>query len=177
MRFLFAVALFFTVVCSFAQVPSPEQFLGYKVGTRFTPHHRLVDYFKAVAAAAPSAVKLQQYGVTNEGRPLMVAFISSAANIANLDAIRAANLAVVNRENNSTGTSQPVIVWLSYNVHGNESSSSEAALLTLHTLADKTNTQVQQYLQNTVVIMDPCLNPDGRDRYVNWYNSVVGQRL
>lgn len=165
--------LLFTVI-SHAQVPSPEQFLGYKVGTRFTPHHRIVDYFKAVAAASPSTIKLQPYGTTNEGRPLLVAFVSSATHIANLEAIRTTNMAVVNK-NGSQAANQPVIVWLSYNVHGNEPSSSEAALLTLYALADPANAQTKQYLQNTVVVMDPCINPDGRDRYVNWYNSVVGK--
>ncbi|HUC83437.1 MAG TPA: hypothetical protein VMR70_21170, partial [Flavisolibacter sp.] len=59
--FLFLLVHFVTL----AQVPSPEQFLGYRVGTRFTPHHRIVEYFKTVAAASPSTVKLQQYGTTN----------------------------------------------------------------------------------------------------------------
>jgi hypothetical protein len=173
MRIFFAVAFLFTALCSSAQVPSPEQFLGYKVGTRFTPHHRIVDYFKAVAVASPSMVKLQPYGNTNEGRPLMVAFVSSASNISNLEAIRTANMNVVNKEG-AAPASQPVVVWLSYNVHGNEPASSEAAMLTLHALVDPANAQTKQYLQNTVVVMDPCINPDGRDRYVNWYNSVVG---
>ncbi|HUC80014.1 MAG TPA: M14 family metallopeptidase, partial [Flavisolibacter sp.] len=62
-----------------------------------------------------------------------------------------------------------------YNVHGNEASSSEAAMLTLYALTDPANTQTKAWLQNTVVVMDPCLNPDGRDRYVNWFNSVVGK--
>ena len=48
---------------------SPEQFMGYKIGTRYTPHHRIVDYYRHVAAAVPNIVKLQQYGQTNEGRP------------------------------------------------------------------------------------------------------------
>ncbi len=167
MRFSLFVLLLLGPFFSFAQVQSPEQFLGYKVGTRFTPHHRIVDYYKAVAAASPTTVKLQQYGVTNEGRPLMVAFVSSAANIANLETIRTTNLLVVNKEGKS-GANHPVIVWLSYNVHGNEPSSSEAALLTLHALVDPSNTGTKQYLQNTVVVLDPCINPDGRDRYVNW---------
>ena len=57
---------------------------------------------------------------------------------------------------------------MSYNVHGNESTSTEAALKTLHTLV----TEKQDWLENLIVIMDPCINPDGRDRYVNWYNQV-----
>src|SRR5215218_5501711 len=157
MKWFFSVSFLLLSLLSFAQVPSPEQFLGYKVGTRFTPHHRLVDYYKTVAAAAPSMVKLQQYGTTNEGRPLMVAFVSSAANLSNLESIRTANLAVVNKKG-IFPAGQPAIVWLSYNVHGNEPSSSEAALLTLYALVDPSNTQTKEWLKNTVVIIDPCIN-------------------
>ncbi|GAA4332873.1 M14 metallopeptidase family protein [Flaviaesturariibacter amylovorans] len=157
-----------------AQVPSPEQFLGYRVGTRYTPHHRIVAYFQQVAAALPSMVKLEPYGQTNEGRPLMVAYVSAPENIARLEAIRANNLGLA-QQGSGSAANAPVIVWLSYNVHGNEPSSSEAALLTLQALTDRNNTSAQQWLKNTVVVIDPCLNPDGRDRYVNWFNSVVGK--
>jgi hypothetical protein len=174
MKGFFSVTFLLITLFSFAQVPSPEQFLGYKIGTHFTPHYRIVEYFKAVAAASPSTVKLQQYGATDEGRPLMVAFVSSASNLANLENIRTANMAVVNKTGNAPAN-QPVIVWLSYNVHGNEPASSEASMLTLYALVDPANTQTKQYLQNTLVAIDPCINPDGRDRYVNWYNSVVGK--
>ena len=69
----------------------------------------------------------------------------------------------------------PAIVWLSYNVHGNETSSSEAAMMTIWELVNPANTKTKEWLKNTVVIIDPCINPDGRDRYVNWFNSVVGK--
>lgn len=170
---LFSVFLFAALLTG-AQLQSPEQFLGYKIGTRFTPHWRIVDYVKQVADAAPSMVKLQPYGHTTEGRPLMVAYISAAANIANLETIRTNNLNAV-----ATGTAPaagaPVVVWLSYNVHGNEASSSEAAMQTLYALVNGANEQTKSWLQNTLVILDPCLNPDGRDRYVNWFNAVVGK--
>ena len=87
----------------FSQIPSPEQFLGYKIGTRFTPHWKIVDYFKTVAAAAPSLVKLQEYGLTHEGRPLMVAFISSQSNISNLENIRVNNLRLAHIFDNKSG--------------------------------------------------------------------------
>ncbi|MBD0331343.1 MAG: zinc carboxypeptidase [Chitinophagaceae bacterium] len=176
--------IFFIVLLMFrsavAQLKSPEQFLGYKVGSHFTPHWKLVDYYKHVAASVPSMVKLQQYGETNEGRPLLVVYVSSASNIANLESIRSNNLRLANMLNDRTqgnSANAPAIVWLSYNVHGNEASSSEASMLTLYALVDPSNTRTKQWLQNTVVIIDPCLNPDGRDRYVNWYNSVVGKKL
>lgn len=153
-----------------AQILSPDLFLGYKIGDKYTPHWRIVAYFQHVAAQVPGSVKLQQYGHTNEGRPLMVAIIASPENMNRLEAIRQANIS------GNVIDNAPAIVWLSYNVHGNETSSSEASMLTLFSLADPSNRQAKEWLRNTVVVMDPCLNPDGRDRYVNWFNSVVGEQ-
>ncbi|RYY64594.1 MAG: zinc carboxypeptidase [Chitinophagaceae bacterium] len=159
-----------------AQLQSPDAFLGYPLGTRYTPHHRIVSYFQAAAQAAPAQMRLVQYGSTNEGRPLLLAAVSSADNIARLDAIRANNRALSRTgEGSGSAAGAPVVVWLSYNVHGNEPSSSEAALKTLYTLLSRSNGNAQEWLKNTVVLIDPCLNPDGRDRYVNWFNSVVGK--
>lgn len=108
-------------------------------------------------------MKLVSYGVTYEGRELLLAIISSEDNIKNLEQIRTAHLNTAK----GIGLSDKVIVWLSYNVHGNEAVSSEAAMQTIYDLL----TKKEQWLTNTVIIIDPCLNPDGRDRYVNWYNQ------
>lgn len=161
-----------------AQLKSPEEFLGYKVGSRYTPHWKIVSYFQHVAANASSIVKLQQYGETNEGRPLLMAFVSSADNIRNLEQIKMNNLRLANLAKDKMAAVEdnaPAIVWLSYNVHGNETSSSEASLMTIWALVDPSNTRTKEWVKNTVVIIDPCINPDGRDRYVNWFNSVVGK--
>jgi hypothetical protein len=166
------VSLFILPFSLFAQVLSPEQFLGYKVGTRFTRHHQIVNYFTAIAAAKSDMVKLIPYGKTNEGRDLMVAAIGTAENIKNLEQIRKHNLGLV--EGTVQDLNQPGIVWLSYNVHGNEPASSEAAMLTLFALVDPNNNETKNWLKSTVVMIDPCINPDGRDRYVNWYNNAVG---
>jgi hypothetical protein len=163
-----------------AQLKSPEEFLGYKIGTKFTPHWKIVNYFNHVAANASSMVKLQQYGETNEGRPLLLAFVSSPDNMQRLENIRMNNLRLANLAKDKMAAMEdnaPAIVWLSYNVHGNEASSSEAALLTLYALVDPSNTKTKEWLKNTVVVLDPCINPDGRDRYVNWFNSVVGKNF
>jgi hypothetical protein len=164
----------------FGQLQSPERFLGYKIGTHFTPHSRIVEYFKSVAAAVPSQVKFQEYGRTNEGRPLVVVYVSNPSNISQLESIRSNNLKLAKSlpaDNSAGNLNSPAIVWLSYNVHGNEPASSEAAMLTLYALVDPVNKETKQWLQNTVVVMDPCINPDGRDRYVNWYNSIVGSEF
>ncbi|HVI43767.1 MAG TPA: M14 family metallopeptidase, partial [Chitinophaga sp.] len=157
-----------------AQAPSPDQFLGYPSGAQFTPHYKVVDYFRQVAASVKN-VKLEQYGTTYEGRPLMMAIVTDPANFSRLDEIRR-NSQDLSFAKGSHDNHQPVIVWLSYNVHGNEAVSTEAAMKTLYELVNNGNAQTQQWLKNTVVIIDPCLNPDGRERYVNFYNPVRSRR-
>ena len=151
---------------------SPAQFLGYQLGSKFTWHYNIVGYAKHIAAAMPTQAIWQPYGATNEGRELGVLIISSADNINNLETIRRNNIAITTGDNISKNA--PVIIWLSYNVHGNEPVSSEAFLKTVYTLISSTNAKTANWLQNAVIILDPCLNPDGRDRYVNWYTSVAG---
>ncbi|RNC87327.1 MAG: zinc carboxypeptidase [Winogradskyella sp.] len=174
MQRLFLIALFSFgfLFNSFSQnIPSPDEFLGYPIGTQFSRHHQVVDYFKAVANALPENVKIEKYGETYERRPLHLAYISSKENISNLNTIRENNLKNAGLLNGEANNPDVAIVWLSYNVHGNEASSTEAAMLTLHKLL----TKKQDWLKNTIVIIDPCVNPDGRDRYVNWYNETASQ--
>lgn len=175
------LVLFFMGLCiemNAQQLQSPEQFLGYSVGSKYTPHHQIVNYCKAVAAAKSDMVKLEQYGVTNQGRPLLLLYVSTPANLQKLEEIKKNNLRLTGLLNDKPAatTDAPAIVWLSYNVHGNEPSSSEAALLSLYALVNPEQQQTKEWLKNTVVIIDPCLNPDGRDRYVNWFNSVAGKK-
>ncbi|MCS5490675.1 M14 family metallopeptidase [Algoriphagus limi] len=158
-----------------AQIQTPEQFLGYKPGDRFTPHHRMVDYFEHIAANNPN-VKLVQYGETNEKRPLFVAILSSPENMAKLEEIREDNLKRAGIMDGTPSTSIP-INWMSFNVHGNESVGMEAAISTIYTLANPTNSKSQEWLKNQVVIIDPCINPDGRDRYAMWYNQKMNTIL
>lgn len=172
----FLSGFFFLLLTASAQnLKSPDEFLGYKLGERFTPHHKIVQYFEYAALTAPAKMQLQTYGYTNEGRPLLLAVVGSAANMSNIEEIRKNNLRLTGLLADKTGTvDAPAITWLSYNVHGNEASSSEVSMKTLYELLNNNNAQAQTWLKNTVVIIDPCLNPDGRDRYVIWYNQMMG---
>jgi hypothetical protein len=174
----FLFAFLFSALIVFAQdLQTPAQFLGYAVGTKYTRHHRVVEYFKSVAQAKPDMVKLEKYGETNEGRELLITIIASPENLKRIESIRKNNLelaGLLKEKSAGNMVDAPAIIWLSYNVHGNETSSSEAAMLTLYTLVDPKNTNSKEWLKNLVIILDPCINPDGRDRYVNWFNSMVG---
>jgi len=143
-----------------AQNFTPTSFLGYEIGTRFTRQDKVVDYFYALQASYPSMMKVEKYGETYEHRDLLLAFFGTQENLKKLEEIR-------QNHQNHAASEKLAIVWLSYNVHGNESSGTEAAMQTAYRLL----TDKAAYLANTIVIMDPCLNPDGRDRYVNFYQQ------
>ena len=162
-RLLLLTTFVLTYSIAAQNLKSPSEFLGYELGTTFTRHHEVVAYYEYLAKNAPDRVLLQEYGKTNERRPLLLAFVSTAGNIKDLEHIRTEHI----KSTLGEGNAAKAIVWLSYNVHGNESVSTEASMQTLYDLL----TDKRAYLENTVVIIDPCINPDGRDRYVNWYNQ------
>jgi len=162
-RLLLLTALLLSTFVTAQNIKSPSEFLGYELGTQFTRHYEVVDYYEYLAEVANDRVKLTEYGQTNERRPLVLAYVSSADNISNLETIRAEHLKSTEGESKAS----KAIVWLSYNVHGNESVSTEASMQTTYELL----TSKSDYLENTIVIIDPCINPDGRDRYSNWYNQ------
>jgi hypothetical protein len=165
------LVFFLISITVFSQSKSPKEFLGYELGDRFTRHHKVVEYFQHVANTNNN-VKLIKYGETYEKRTLNLAFITAPKNFSRLEDLRLNHLkttGVIKGEANE----DIAVVWLSYNVHGNESVSTEAAMKTMFALVDPTNKNTKKWLENTIVIIDPCINPDGRDRYVNWYNQYV----
>lgn len=135
----------------------------YHQGKDFSWHHEVASYFKELEKLYPEQVRIESYGQTYEGRPLFLVYLGSKNNIKQIDDIKRAHK---NRTDETAG-----IVWLSYNVHGNESCGTEAAMETAYLLL----TEKSNYLEHTLVIMDPCLNPDGRDRYVNFYKQYHGK--
>lgn len=144
-------------------IPAPLN-TYYHSGNDFSRHHEVVSFFETLQSLYPKQVRLQTYGYTNEGRPLMLVFLASEKNLINLENLRNQHLAGEKSEQTS-------IVWLSYNVHGNESCGTEAAMETAYRLV----TTESKLLEKSLVIMDPCLNPDGRDRYVNYFKQYRNQ--
>ena len=151
---------------------SPSEFLGYPLGAKFTYHHKVIAYFNYVASQSDK-VQIHQYGVTNERRELEVAYISSPENLKNIEGIRENNMRRTRLLSGQVSDTDIAIVWLSYNVHGNEANSTETAMKVLFELASNQTGKYDNWLAKLVIVLDPCLNPDGRDRYVNWYNQVA----
>jgi len=162
-------------------IPTPEKILGYKVGQQFTPHADLERYLKTISAAATDRMKLVPYGKTYEGRTLYYCIISAPENLARVEEIRkqAARLADSRTtspdEAAQIARNTPAVAWLSYNVHGNESSSTEAAIQVIYQLVAGTDERTTKLLRNLVIILDPLINPDGRERFVQYYRSTAGK--
>jgi Zinc carboxypeptidase len=159
-----------------SKTKTPDEFLPHRLGEQFTPHHLLTDYFEYLAAQCPTTMRLERYGATNEARPLQVAIFSSPENMGRIEQIRLNNLRVAGQLQDSQAPSTadaPAIVWISMSVHGNEPSGSECSMKLAWQLATQTETQVTQWLKNTVVIIDPSVNPDGYDRYTHFSRATT----
>ncbi len=157
-------------------IESPESFLGYPIGSHHTRHDRIVSYMEYLAEQSPKATILT-YGETYEHRTLIMLTVSSEANMADIDRIQRRHLNINSPEINEDFSSLPVFVNLGYNVHGNEPSSSEAAMLTAYLLVASHSAAIENYLENGVYFIDPVINPDGRDRHSHWANMYKGDPL
>lgn len=164
---------FFIITSSITsqQIESPDEFLGYELGTQFTYHHKAVEYFKYIAENSPLA-KYRSYGSSYEGRPLGVCIISSEENLKNLEELRKNNLIKTGLAGGTFTGKQIPFIWLAYNVHGNESAGMETSMKVLYTLVTGSYPGVKEWLNNCIIIIDPCQNPDGRELYVNRYRST-----
>lgn len=153
-------------------IPSPEEFLGYPIGSHFTRHDRLVDYFKELARVSDKA-RFQVIGQTYEHRPQVVLTVTAPENFENIEEIRAKQLAVRDPEHGAAldPATDKSVVALNYSVHGDETSSGEAAMLTAYYLVAGEGDEPKRFLDEAVIHIDPAQNPDGRDRAANWHNS------
>lgn len=158
-------------------IPTPEEFLGYGIGDYHTRHDLVLAYLNKLAEVSDKA-KVHVYGKTHENRKLILLTIGTKAHLENLESIREKHMEVVDHNTDVSDFSDlPLIVNLAYGVHGNEPSSTEAALLTAYTLVASEHQEIKKYLEETVVFLDPTINPDGRDRHSNWVNTFRGDPL
>ena len=151
-------------------IPKPSEVIGHEVGEWHVTHDKLVQYMYALANAS-NRIKIKETGKTYENRPLLILKVSSEENIKNLDLIRNNHLKISNGAKKSDFENMPAIIYQGYSVHGNEASAANAALLGLYYLAASNDTETLKILNNTVILFDPCLNPDGLQRFATWVNS------
>ncbi|MEM1256956.1 MAG: M14 family zinc carboxypeptidase [Bacteroidota bacterium] len=158
-------------------IPSPAEFLGYDIGDRHTRHDLIVAYMTKLAEVSDRA-SIHEYGKTHEGRKLIILTISSPENLQNMEGIKQDHLAFVDPAKSVSNYDEvPIFIKQGYSVHGNEPSTCEAALLTAYTFAASNDPEILNYLNKSVIMIDPTLNPDGRDRHTQWANMYQGNPL
>ena len=158
----------------FNSVQSPEQFLGYSIGSHHTRYDRMVAYLDYLARVS-DRVQVQTIGYTYEHRPQLIVTFSTPQNLVNKEQIKQQHQQLANPSAALPSLLEvPLLYFLGYNVHGNEATGGEAALLTAYYLAASEDPWVLDLLSKSLVFMEPVFNPDGRDRFVNWVNMHKG---
>ncbi|MCC7433300.1 MAG: hypothetical protein IT363_01345 [Methanoregulaceae archaeon] len=155
-------------------VPNPTRLLGYGPGERFTLLPQQEQVLQAIVAKSSARSMVEPYGASTEGRPLRLIVIASPENRRRLDAIRkdiqtladgSVDEAILRRT--------PTVVWINQAIHGDEAASFESAMWLVYNLSASRHPEIQRLLKDTVVIVNPCYNPDGRERFATWASSVV----
>ncbi|MBI4852709.1 MAG: hypothetical protein HY819_13015 [Acidobacteria bacterium] len=163
-----------------SDVPKPEDVIGHQIGEYFTHYSELASFYRRIAETS-SRVKLIEYGRTYERRKLQLIVISSPENLANIENIKkdTARLSdprkLSNSEMEKLIAKMPATVWLNYNVHGDESCSAETAMEVVYHLAADQSEETNKLLKELVIVIDPLVNPDGRERYVHFYEQAQGK--
>ncbi len=150
-------------------IPTPKSVIGHEVGEWHITHDKLVEYMKALAKAS-DRITFEDRGETYEGRPLLLLTITSAQNHQNIEAIRKKHIKGTNDASEDI-SKDPIVVYQGFSIHGNEASGSNSALASAYYLAAAEGTIIDELLNNTVILFDPSLNPDGLQRFAYWANT------
>lgn len=161
-----------------AKIPTPKDILGAELGEWHVRHDQLVSYMYAVAEAS-DRVTITEYARTYENRPLLMLTITSPKNQRNIDAIKAEHLKLTDASQSGSLSlkEMPVVVTMSYSVHGNEPSGSNASLAVVYYLAAAQGGEINKMLDNTVILIDPSINPDGMSRFAHWANTNKSKKV
>jgi hypothetical protein len=162
-----------------AAIPSPDSLLRQPLGT-FTAHHAEILAALRAMEAKSNRMKVVTTGRTHEGRELVYVVIASPDNLKRVDAIKSDLAKLADPRSLDSGEadrivkSSPAVAWLGYSIHGDETSGSDASLAIAYHFAAGTSADVTDLLKDVVVVVDPCLNPDGRERILSQFEQGAG---
>jgi hypothetical protein len=173
------IAIFVAIPALAADLPSPESHLGYRPGADFklAKWSQVVDYFKKIDAASDRVV-VQELGTSTEGRPYIVAVVSSPETIKDLEKYKAWQHKVADprlpESDEALKLSKPVVL-ITCSIHSVETASTLTAIELLYDLAKGTDPRTFEILENTIFLLVPSANPDGVDKIADWYDASRGK--
>jgi hypothetical protein len=165
-----------------AQVPSPEVFFGFRMGTdtKLADWPSIERYFRAVDAAS-DRVSVVDVGPSTEGRRIIAAIISAPQHIRDLETLQIDNRLLSDprrlandREALAIRTGARAVVAIGASIHASEIGATQSANELLFDLATKNDPETEAILENLIVILMPSLNPDGHTMVVDWYRKMLG---
>lgn len=153
-------------------IPTPQKFLGYQVGEQHVTPFEQYAYMRELARLSPDRIKVETYARTFENKELLLLTVTSPQNHARLNDIKAEHQKLVNPSQSESLdiNKMPIVVWMGYSVHGNEASGTNSNLMTAYYLAAAQGASVDSLLNEAVILIDPCINPDGGNRFSTWVN-------
>ncbi len=160
-----------------SKIPTPQDVLGYVPGKWHVSHDQLISYMRVLAAASPR-ISIENRGSTFEDRPLLLLTITSEKNHNRLEDIRQEHLKNIETNSNTLDHSKmPIVVYQGFSIHGNEPSGSNSSLLSAYYLAAAQGKKIDALLDQTVILLDPSLNPDGLQRFSYWANTNKSKNI
>lgn len=157
-------------------VPTPAEVLHYEVGEWHVRHDQLVRYMEVLSDHS-DRFQMEIIGYSHERRPLILVTVTSPENSDRVEEMRQQHIALSDPDANVSAEEAPLVIYLGYSVHGDESSGANASLLTAYYLAAAQGAEIEQWLDNTVILLEPALNPDGLGRFAQWANQFKSQNL
>jgi hypothetical protein len=162
-------------------ITSPESFFGFRMGAdrKLARWDKMVEYYKLLERQSPR-IKVVDMGPTTMGAPFLALFISSPANLAQLEQLRQINSrlsdprGVPEAEIKRLVAQGKVVIVQSMGLHSSEVAASQMAVELIYDLVQRADDETARILDNTIAIMVPCFNPDGEILVIDWYNKYVG---
>ena len=149
-------------------IPLPESVIGHPLGHRIARNDLLVQYLRGIAELSPR-ISVETMAYTHERRPILALTITSAANHARIDEIKAAHVALSDPDSDlEVSADMPVVTWLNYGVHGAEVSSTDSSMAVAYHLAAAQGPEIEATLEQSVIILIAVFNPDGNSRMSAW---------
>lgn len=159
-------------------ITTPEEYLSWQPGEWHISHDQITGYFRLLASQS-DRIEFTEYARSYENRPLFYLTISSKENMANIDEIKKDHVALTDASQsaNLDISNMPIVIYQGYSVHGNESSGANASVLMAYYMAAAQGDRVKKVLDEAVVLLDPCYNPDGLHRFSSWVNMHKSKTL
>ncbi len=154
------------------KISTPKETLGFEIGERHLRYDQLKHFFFTLEKQSPR-IKTTSIGYTSQRREQILVTISSAKNLENIDKILAKRHLPFKNEN-TQAIDDPLVIWLGYSVHGDEISGANASMVVAYYLAASQEKNISEMLENTIIVLEPSINPDGMDRFVNWVTNYRG---